>query len=81
VLNSSGMARWTTETKVVSGYEIPPSCMVSPSPKTLMRDEKFWPDSKSFIPERWLGTYKGAEADKKAFFPFSAGSRNCIGQQ
>lgn len=47
----------------------------------MMRDPRIWPDSTEFIPERWLGTYKGADVDRKAFLPFSAGSRNCIGQQ
>lgn len=46
-----------------------------------MRDSRYWPDGESFVPERWLGPYKGVDADRKAFVPFSAGSRNCIGQQ
>lgn len=46
-----------------------------------MRDEKLWPDANKFVPERWLAPYKGAEIDRKYFLPFSAGSRNCIGQQ
>jgi len=47
----------------------------------MQRDPRIWPDPDSFIPERWLGDYKGVPADRKAFIPFSAGSRNCIGQQ
>lgn len=47
----------------------------------MMVDPRIWPDAKSFIPERWIEPYKGIEADKKAFIPFSAGSRNCPGQQ
>jgi cytochrome P450 len=76
-----GMARYTTETKIVSGFEIPPGCIVSACPKALMKDANIWPDAGQFIPERWLESYKGAEVDRKAYFPFSAGSRNCIGQQ
>ena len=47
----------------------------------MQRDPRIWPDADSFIPERWHGEYKGAEVDRKAFMPFSAGTRNCIGQQ
>jgi len=46
-----------------------------------MKDPRIWPDATSFVPERWLGKYKGVEVDRKAFLPFSAGSRNCPGQQ
>jgi cytochrome P450 len=46
-----------------------------------MSSSAAWPDGRSFVPVRWLGKYKGVEADRKAFMPFSAGSRNCIGQQ
>lgn len=44
-------------------------------------DARIWPDAHAFIPERWLSAYKGVEADRKAFMPFSAGTRNCPGQQ
>ncbi|KAI8144826.1 cytochrome P450 [Fennellomyces sp. T-0311] len=42
-------------------------------------DPKYWPDPTSFKPERWL---EGSDipADTEAFFPFSIGSRNCIGK-
>jgi len=47
----------------------------------MFKDDRIWPDGDAFIPERWLSKYKGVEADRKAFIPFSAGLRNCIGQQ
>lgn len=47
----------------------------------LGKDPSLWPDPELFLPERWLGKYKGMEADKKATLPFSAGPRNCIGMQ
>ncbi|KAI8144332.1 cytochrome P450 [Fennellomyces sp. T-0311] len=39
----------------------------------------YWPEARKFIPERWL---EGSDipADTDAFFPFSVGSRNCIGK-
>jgi cytochrome P450 len=46
-----------------------------------MSSPTHWPDASSFIPERWMGPYKGVEPDRRAFLPFSGGSRSCIGQQ
>ncbi len=60
---------WTMQTKIQT------------LPSALLRDPEIWPDAEYFVPERWLGEYKGAVVDKRAFLPFSAGSRNCIGQQ
>jgi len=55
--------------------------MVAAYISEMMTDPRIWPDPMDFIPERWLHAYKGIEADRKVFMPFSAGSRNCIGQQ
>lgn len=55
--------------------------MVAAFTAAMARDGDIWPDPEKFVPERWLEKYKGVEADRKAFMPFSAGSRNCIGQQ
>lgn len=91
-----GLSRITTDTTMISNYEMPPSVstnlsrwisltnyktMVAAFTAAMARDSHIWPDPQSFVPERWLGEYKGVEADRKAFMPFSAGSRNCIGQQ
>ncbi|CZT12574.1 hypothetical protein WAI453_005583 [Rhynchosporium graminicola] len=77
----TGLARWTQETTTIGGYEIPPNVIVSPGIGAVMKDPRIWPDADSYVPERWLGIYKGKEVDRKAFVPFSAGSRNCPGQQ
>lgn len=47
----------------------------------LLSDSRYWPAAAEFIPERWIKEYQGMAIDRKAFIPFSAGSRNCIGQQ
>lgn len=47
----------------------------------MMEDPQFWPDGEIFIPERRLGEYKGAVANRKDTLTFSEGSRNCIAQQ
>jgi cytochrome P450 len=91
------MMRYTENPTVLSGYQIPAkvnkeisTCgntltstqtTVQPWAGAAMTDPKIWPDAKMFVPERWLGEYKGVVADKKDFFSFSAGRRGCIGQQ
>ncbi|KAF6528509.1 hypothetical protein HZS61_008811 [Fusarium oxysporum f. sp. conglutinans] len=64
------------------GYDLPPRTVVSASYRDLHRNEDYWPDALSFIPERWLpdsqrGDYPAA--DTTAYFPFSAGRHSCIG--
>ncbi|KAH7410702.1 cytochrome P450 [Cadophora sp. MPI-SDFR-AT-0126] len=73
--------RLVTETIVVNGYEIPPGTQILIDLAELGRDPKYWPDPERYIPERWLGPYKGHEVDRKATLPFSTGPRNCIGMQ
>ncbi|KAI8144337.1 cytochrome P450 [Fennellomyces sp. T-0311] len=42
-------------------------------------DAAYWHEPKKWIPERWLEG-SAIPADTDAFFPFSVGSRNCIGK-
>ncbi|KAE9368279.1 cytochrome P450 [Stipitochalara longipes BDJ] len=74
------MMRYTEKATFLSGYEIPAKTTVQPWAGAAMTDPKIWPDAMRFVPERWLGEYKGVIADKKDFYSFSGGSRNCIGQ-
>ncbi|ORY97309.1 cytochrome P450 [Syncephalastrum racemosum] len=45
-------------------------------------NEAYWPQAHRYIPERWLDDAKEhmLSADPEAFYPFSLGSRNCIGR-
>ncbi|KAI8096496.1 cytochrome P450 [Halteromyces radiatus] len=45
-------------------------------------NEKYWPNARSFEPERWLpnDTPGSVKPDLDAFYPFSIGTRNCIGK-
>jgi len=78
---TAGLPRITTEETVLCNHKLPAGTVVSSCVSDMMTDPRIWPDPNSFIPERWIQPYKGIEADRKAFMPFSAGSRNCPGQQ
>lgn len=50
------------------------------SPLNLLHDEKVFPDPERYDPSRWL-----VDGDEKTrvmsyFYPFSSGTRQCIGQ-
>ena len=49
---------------------------------TLQHDPCVWGDDvEDFRPERWLESPERTAELQKAFLPFSAGSRNCIGKR
>ncbi|KAF5564733.1 cytochrome P450 monooxygenase 3A9 [Fusarium phyllophilum] len=80
---ASEMGRRTGDQWInLMGYDLPPHTVVSASYRDLHRNEKYWPDALSFIPERWLPDNERGEypaADTTAYFPFSAGRHSCIG--
>lgn len=72
--------RHNANDEVFAGYKIPRDTKLFISPHLLHRNPKYWKDPLEFRPERWL------EKDKTkhhpfSFIPFSAGGRNCAGQQ
>ena len=42
------------------------------------RDERYFQDPDSFLPERWRNNFE-KQLPKCAYFPFSAGPRVCLG--
>ncbi|KAI1383021.1 cytochrome P450 monooxygenase-like protein [Hypoxylon trugodes] len=58
---------------------IPPHTKVTAPRYVIMRMESAFPQPDEFIPERW---YSRPELirDRRAFSPFSAGSRQCVGR-
>ncbi|KAI9277181.1 cytochrome P450 [Phascolomyces articulosus] len=58
---------------------VPKNTVIYSNPYRTHLDPKYWPEPTKFIPERWL---EGSDipADTDAFFPFSVGTRNCIGK-
>ena len=49
------------------------------SPYYMHRDARHWPDPDAFIPERFNDEYS-RERNRHVYYPFSQGSRRCIGE-
>eukprot|EP00013_Stygamoeba_regulata_P005272 CAMPEP_0177628590 /NCGR_PEP_ID=MMETSP0447-20121125/212_1 /TAXON_ID=0 /ORGANISM="Stygamoeba regulata, Strain BSH-02190019" /LENGTH=406 /DNA_ID=CAMNT_0019129847 /DNA_START=289 /DNA_END=1505 /DNA_ORIENTATION=- len=73
------VARCLTEPMELSGYTVPAGTNVAVQPMSVHFNPVYWPDPFEFIPERFT-----PEASKGRhpfqYVPFSAGRRNCIGQ-
>ena len=50
----SGSVRMTTKDVVISGYHVPANTHVGMQPLFALQDDKFYPNAKQFLPERWL---------------------------
>jgi len=61
----------------VGGYEVPVGTVVLMSQWVMHRDERYWHDPLKFDPGRWE---EKSERPRYAYFPFSFGPRNCIGE-
>ncbi|CAK1601225.1 unnamed protein product [Parnassius mnemosyne] len=74
------MSSFTTEDVTLSGYTVPAGTYCNIHVYDIHRRKDYYPESEKFIPERFL-----PETTKTrhpyAYIPFSAGSRNCIGQK
>lgn len=63
------------------GWVIPPRTPISMTIPFLNHDEEIFPDSRSFVPERWLNnpkTSNGSSLDRY-FVGFGKGTRSCLG--
>ena len=68
----------------LAGYDVPKDSTVMVNLYAIHHDPKEWPEPLAFRPERFL--VNGADGQRrvspkqKAFLPFSAGPRACLGQ-
>uniref|UniRef100_A0A915AGJ0 Uncharacterized protein n=1 Tax=Parascaris univalens TaxID=6257 RepID=A0A915AGJ0_PARUN len=72
------IARLLTEETKIKDNVLPKGMGIVIIPSMVHRDPKYWPDPEIFDPERFI------DNDLKhpySYIPFSAGSRNCIGQR
>ncbi len=73
------LGRLAVKDTKVGGYAIPAGSLVLMSQWVVQRDERFFPDPLSFLPERWTADERGA-LPQFAYFPFGGGARRCIGE-
>lgn len=59
--------------------EVPAGSLLMMSPYAMHRNPRYWEAAETFRPERW--SEDAGARPKFAFFPFGAGTRNCIGEQ
>ncbi|KAK0645232.1 Cytochrome P450 monooxygenase FUS8 [Lasiodiplodia hormozganensis] len=77
---ATGSPRESRRDESVLGYRVPAGTTVFPTTQGVHHDESVWPDAKEYIPERWLEIYENGKVNEQYFWPFSAGSRVCIGK-
>ncbi|KAL1454001.1 hypothetical protein WDU94_010298 [Cyamophila willieti] len=78
------LARQSEEEISVGEYSIPKGVGMYTVLSGLHRDPRYWPDPDQFIPDRFLpSAATGSDFDPvtRAYFPFSTGPRNCVGQK
>jgi len=74
------IGRTVMEDYEIGGYTLEKASELWMSQYVVHRDARWYDQPTQFLPERWLE----GEAEKRpkfSFFPFSAGIRNCIGEQ
>lgn len=64
----------------IKGFKIPKDTEVWMSPYVVHRDPRWYTDPEKFDPQRHSDE-ESAKRPRLSFFPFSAGPRNCIGEQ
>jgi cytochrome P450 len=78
------LEREVTEELVLDGYTIPAGAVVLASQYAMHRDPRWWRDPEVFDPSRWLIDGRFDEdapgQPRGAWFPFGAGTRQCIGE-
>ncbi|KAH8286893.1 hypothetical protein KR018_007283 [Drosophila ironensis] len=83
-----GNARSAGADVVLDGYRIPKGTHLLMNSNLLLKEERFFPRAKEFLPERWLRQKNSQEEslmhknlDRFVYLPFGFGPRMCIGKR
>ncbi|KAF9776541.1 Cytochrome P450 monooxygenase fus8, partial [Fusarium sp. DS 682] len=77
---ATGSPRETSKEETLLGYKIPKGTTVFPNTQEAHLDGSIWEEPERFIPERWLDIYAQNKASAMPYWPFSAGTRICVGK-
>lgn len=72
------MGRRARAEHAIDGWRIPAGALVLVSQWLTHRDARWWPEPERFLPERFAS--EAGDRPRFAYFPFGAGSRQCIGE-
>lgn len=76
---ATGSPRETAKDEIILSYRVPTGTTVFPNTQEGQMQE-FWDQPQKFMPERWLDIYAAGHTNSAPFWPFSSGSRVCIGK-
>lgn len=74
------VARMAISDDEIGGYHVPAKATVIVSPYVTHRHPQFWENPEGFDPERFTAE-RSAARPRYAYFPFSGGPRQCIGNE
>ncbi|ORZ04879.1 cytochrome P450 [Lobosporangium transversale] len=76
-----GIPRDVDEDVVINNYYFPKGTTLFAHPLQLHLSEEYFPQADKYIPERWIPDESPfPPVQDFTYYPFSAGSRNCIGK-
>ncbi|XP_048511072.1 probable cytochrome P450 49a1 isoform X2 [Athalia rosae] len=78
-----GNGRCMTKDTVIGGYQIPEGVQIVFQHYVISNQDRYFPDSDEFMPERWMAGSDITHGVKHAFasLPFGYGRRMCLGRR
>ncbi|KAF9300902.1 hypothetical protein BGZ74_007379 [Mortierella antarctica] len=78
---ATGLPREVTEDTMMAGQKIPKGTIVLANIPMLHWNKEYFPRPNEYIPERWIPDESAFPPIQDfTFYPFSAGTRNCVGK-